>query len=224
MKRLGASVLIIAAIFIGFTIASVGGQQAQPAAGSVFTAAQAQAGEAAYAQQCAACHGADFRGGGDAPPVAGVDFRTKWGPRAINELFTYIVQTMPPTSPGVLGEQGMLNVTAYLLQINGASAGAQPLTPRVETPVNAVAQGGAAPAPARGGGGRGAMPPVLGAGTAARGRGGEAAPRGVTVPGEVKNYVPVTDAMLRNPPPGDWLWPRTTRDRYSPLIRLRRPT
>ena len=46
---------------------------------------------------------------------------------------------------------------------------------------------------------------VVGAGTAARGgRGGEAN-RGVTVPGEVKNYVPVTPEMLKNPPPGDWL-------------------
>ena len=46
---------------------------------------------------------------------------------------------------------------------------------------------------------------VVGAGTAARGgRGGEPN-RGVTVAGEVKNYVPVTPEMLRNPPPGDWL-------------------
>src|SRR5256885_906597 len=30
-------------------------------------------------------------------------------------------------------------------------------------------------------------------------------PRGLTVPGEVKNYTPVTDAMLRNPDPNDWL-------------------
>ena len=29
--------------------------------------------------------------------------------------------------------------------------------------------------------------------------------RGRTVEGEVKNYVPVTDAMLRHPDPGDWL-------------------
>ena len=152
MKRSAGPLLIVAAIFLGFSIASLGGQQ-QPAAGSVFTAAQAQAGEAAYAQQCAGCHGADFRGGGDAPPVAGEDFRAKWGPRAINELFTYIVQTMPPTNPGALGEAGNLNVTAYLLQINGATPGMQPLTPRVETPVNAVAQGGAAPPPARAGGG-----------------------------------------------------------------------
>jgi hypothetical protein len=32
--------------------------------------------------------------------------------------------------------------------------------------------------------------------------------RGHSVQGEVKNYVPVTDAMLRNPPAGDWLMAR----------------
>ena len=48
------------------------------------------------------------------------------------------------------------------------------------------------------------MPMVLGAGTA-QNRGAEGRPRGVTVAGEVKNYVPVTPEMLRNPPPGDWL-------------------
>ena len=141
MKRFAAPLLIVAAIFIGFTIASVGGQQAQPAAGSVFTAAQAQAGAAAYAQQCAGCHRADFRGSATRHRSQAPDFRAKWGPRAINELFTYLVQTMPPTNPGALGEQGTLNVTAYLLQINGASAGQQPLTPRVETPLSASRQG-----------------------------------------------------------------------------------
>src|ERR1700721_2256669 len=30
-------------------------------------------------------------------------------------------------------------------------------------------------------------------------------PRGITVAGEVKNFVPVTDAMLRNPDRADWL-------------------
>ena len=117
---------------------------------------------------------------------------------------------MPPTNPGALGEQGTLNVTAYLLQINGAAAGQQPLTPRVETPLNALMTGqAAASAPAEGGRGRGAggrgaaAPMVLGAGTAARGRG--EGNRGVTVQGEVKNYVPVTPEMLRNPPAGDWL-------------------
>ena len=55
---------------------------------------------------------------------------------------------------------------------------------------------------------------------AAGGRGrGAAPPRGLTVAGEVKNYVPVTDAMLRNPPAGDWLMARRNYQAwsYSPL-------
>ena len=222
MKRFRASLLIVVAIFVGVTIASVGGQQAQPAAGGVFTAAQAQTGQAAYAQQCAGCHGQDFRGSADAPSLQGEDFLTKWAPCAANELFTYLVQTMPPTNPGALGEDGTLAVTAFLLQINGARPGQQALTARVETPIKALIVGPAqVPAPAAAGRGRGAGaagPMVVGAGTAARGRGGEAN-RGVTVAGEVKNYVPVTPEMLKNPPAGDWLIFRRNYQghSYSPL-------
>ena len=42
-----------------------------------------------------------------------------------------------------------------------------------------------------------------------------APPVGITVAGEVKNYVPVTDAMLRNPDPGDWLMIR--RDYHATI-------
>ena len=209
MNRVRVSLLCGSAIVLGLTIASLGGQQAPSATAGVYTAAQAQAGEAAYAQQCAGCHLPDFRGSGDAPPVAGADFRAKWGPRAVNDLFTYLVQTMPPTNPGALGEQGTLAVTAYLLQVNGAPAGQQALTPTVSTPINALLTGQPpAQAPARAGGApaRGAIPMVLGAGTGAgQSRGGATANRGVTVAGEVKNYVPVTPEMLKNPPAGDWL-------------------
>ena len=55
-------------------------------------------------------------------------------------------------------------------------------------------------------GGRGGAP--AGSGAAPQGRGGWGQPvsrTGITVDGEVKNYVPVTDAMLRNPDPSDWL-------------------
>ena len=40
--------------------------------------------------------------------------------------------------------------------------------------------------------------------------------------GEVKNYVPVTDDMLRNPPPGDWLMARRNYQAwsYSPLTEI----
>ena len=82
------------------------------------------------------------------------------------------------------------------------------------------------PAGQRGGQQRGGQPAGGGQGGAARGqRGGgdapapPAPPRGLEVAGEVQNFVPVTDAMLRNPDPGNW--PMIRRDysatSFSPL-------
>ena len=88
MKRLGPSLVLASAVFVGMTIGSVAGQQSQPTTAGVYTAAQAQAGQTAYRQNCAGCHLSDFRGSGDAPAVAGPDFTAKWGRRAVNELFT----------------------------------------------------------------------------------------------------------------------------------------
>jgi alcohol dehydrogenase (cytochrome c) len=64
-------------------------------------------------------------------------------------------------------------------------------------------------------------------GGAARGqRAGQApqapAPTGLTVTGEVQNFVPVTDAMLKNPDPSDWLMIRRDyhASDYSPLNQI----
>ena len=115
----GAPSVLFALAVVAMTIAAVGGQQVPTVVLGTYTPAQAQAGHAAYLQQCAGCHLPDLRGSGDAPALTGPDFRAKWGPRAVNDLFTDIVQTMPPTNPGALGEKGTSEVTAYLLQING---------------------------------------------------------------------------------------------------------
>ena len=40
-------------------------------------------------------------------------------------------------------------------------------------------------------------------------------PRGLTLEGDIQNYTPVTDAMLRNPPPGDWLMARRNYQAWS---------
>src|SRR6267378_3605162 len=49
-------------------------------------------------------------------------------------------------------------------------------------------------------------------------------PLGLTVRGEVKNYVPVTDEMLRNQDPADWLMVRRNYQgwSYSPLTQISR--
>jgi alcohol dehydrogenase (cytochrome c) len=196
---------------------------AQPA--GVFTAAQAQGGRGVYDQNCSGCHGANFEGSGDAPSLAGGTFMLKWGPKMVSELFGVILQTMPPTNPGSLSEAAALNATAYILQRNGAQSGQQPLASSSSTLIRTIASGQAPAAlPQAGGrGGRGGGLMIVGAGSG-NGRGGSATTHGVTVPGEVKNYMPVTTAMLKNPPPEDWLifGRNYQRYSYSPLNQITR--
>ena len=202
---------ILAAIgILSTTIAS-----GQPAA-APFTEAQAQAGRGVYDQTCAGCHGRNLEGSGDAPALSGGTFMLTWRAKMVSELFGEILQTMPPSSPGSLGESSTLNVAAFILQSNGAAPGQQPLTPSAAMSIGSVVS--SQPGPGRGRGGRGAgAPPV------ARGAGASTA-RGVSVAGEVKNYVPVTAEILKNPPAADWLifGRNYQRHSYSPLNQITR--
>ena len=87
-----------------------------------------------------------------------------------------------------------------------------------------------APAPQRGGQQAGGQGGQGGQGGARGQRGGQGqgqaqtppAPLGLTVTGEVQNYVPVTDAMLRSQDPNDWLMIRRDyhASDYSPLTQI----
>ncbi|HYB96618.1 MAG TPA: PQQ-binding-like beta-propeller repeat protein [Vicinamibacterales bacterium] len=214
----------IALISAAFTATSAWQAQpaAPPAARAIFTAAQAAAGQATYATECASCHLSDLAGQNEAPQLAGPNFRRTWGTRTTRELIEYMQATMPPGRPS-LAEQDYINLAAFILRANGAPSGAQALTAGIATPIGLVATGApVATAPPVA-----AAPPVPRAG--ADGEGGPRPPavqpsRGHSVQGEVKNYVPVTDAMLRNPPPGDWLMARRNYQAwsYSPLDEINR--
>ena len=214
--RLAAPILMAA-----LGIAIVAGQQ--PAATRVFTAEQATAGRAAYQANCAGCHQPDLAGANEAPPLAGGNFMAAWRDRTPSDLFTYIQSGMPPDDPGRAGAAGNLAIVAYILQANGAPAGTQALTPTTAVPIASVAMTAAAGAQAAQGAGP-APAAAPNAPAAAGQRPGAAGPRGVTVQGEVKNYVPVTDEMLRNPDPGDWLMVRRNYQAwsYSPLNQITR--
>jgi PQQ-dependent dehydrogenase (methanol/ethanol family) len=209
-------VLFVAVLATG-GLALVAGQAP---AGS-YTAAQAAAGRTTYQAQCASCHLPDLKGSGDAAPLAGSEFMSGWGRRTTRELLSFMQLTMPPTRPGGLSQEEYVNVAAFLLQSNGAPAGTQPLSATVDVAINTVATG-QAPAVAAPAGGRGAAP-AAGQAAAGGGRGrGAAPPVGMTVEGEVKNFVPVTEAMLRNPDPADWLMIRRDyhASDYSPLAQI----
>lgn len=217
MRSLTASLSI--ALIAAFTL-SVSARQQAPAnaAPAIFTNAQATAGQATYTVNCASCHLADLAGQNEAPQLAGTNFRRTWGTRTTRDLIEYMGATMPPGQPS-LGEAEYVNLAAFILRANGARPGALALTAAIAAPIGQVATGApvataAAPSsPAAGGGGDGAPRPP-------------ATPpsRGHSVQGEVKNYVPVTDAMLRNPPAGDWLMARRNYQAwsYSPLEEITR--
>jgi alcohol dehydrogenase (cytochrome c) len=216
----------------------VAGQQ-PPAA--VYSAAQAGAGRAVYQQSCASCHMPDLAGRNEAPQLAGNNFMNTWRSRSTRDLFEFIQSTMPPTGETLSGDQ-YLAVTAFILQANGAPAGTQPLTPTTAAPIGTVASGAAAaggarqaqtttaddpapPAAGRGAGPSGLRPPSGGAPpTGGRGGAANTGPLGLTVTGQVKNYVPVTDEMLRNQDPGDWLMVRRNYQgwSHSPLTQITR--
>jgi hypothetical protein len=43
-------------------------------------------------------------------------------------LYDFISVAMPPSAPGLLGEETYINIVAYIMQFNGASAGDAPLS------------------------------------------------------------------------------------------------
>lgn len=214
--RVAARLAPLAIVALGFGLTVSARQAPAPAGPQVFTAAQAAAGRTVYGARCAGCHLADLQGRNEAAPLAGPNFMNTWRARTAGDLATYIQSTMPPGAAGTLSPEDYVNVAAYILAANGAVSGQEPLTPATTAAIGSVATGTAPPR---------LVNPVPGAGapTAQRPQ-GPPPPRGLTVAGEVKNFVPVTDEMLRNPPPGDWLMARRNYQAwsYSPLAEITR--
>src|SRR4051812_21011348 len=101
---------------------------------------------------------------------------------------------MPPGNAGGLGAETHVNLVAFLLEANGVSAGSRPLTS--ETPFLMRSATGRMPESLQ----QALRLPAADQSTTPQ----ISRPKGLTVTGEVTNYVPVTDQMLRNPDPGDW--------------------
>src|SRR5688572_32850588 len=120
-----AMVLVAAGVFAA--ISSQLAAQAPRLTAAGFSAAQAERGQAAYAEHCASCHGANLDDGAFAPPLSGLDFRQKWGDQSPEALFTKTSSSMPPARPGSLSDETYSELLAYILRENGVRAGERPL-------------------------------------------------------------------------------------------------
>ncbi len=178
---------------------------------ATYTAAQASAGRAVYSQSCASCHGPNIDDGEFAPPLKGAAFIQKYTGEPVSELIGYMTSKMPPANPGSLGGVAYTQIAAFILQQNGATPG------NAELPADA-AQLSRLIFPGSG---------------ASRGRGSGAGPGGGLSPGvklppppakqnPLDKITPVSDAMLQNPPAGDWLTWRRGFDYqgFSPLKQI----
>ena len=180
---------------------------AQPAvADGAFTTDQAASGWSAYGVQCQECHGAALQGMVHAPPLSGVEFLDSWVGQTTDALFAYLRDEMPPGQAGSLSDQSYLDLVAYLLESNGAVPGERTLTADAGVMIGDAADISDARRAAQ-------------AGERVRRRSSRFVNQ--EVPHELS---PVTDAMLTDPPPGDWLsWRRTRNGHgYSPLDQVTR--
>jgi hypothetical protein len=120
--RVPTFLLILTAALFAASCASGGASTSEPvettpAPGgeALFTQAQADRGEAVYEDVCLECHTrVEFKE--DA-------FLFAWEGASVGRLLSYLMENMPDESPGSLPERSYLDVTAYILQMNGWSAG-----------------------------------------------------------------------------------------------------
>ncbi len=99
--------------------------QTKPA---LYTADQANAGAAVYAQSCASCHGAQLEGVAG-PALKGQTFDDLATAQSLtaDAMLDVISGTMPQSDPASLKMEDYNAVTAYILQQNGFPAGSAAL-------------------------------------------------------------------------------------------------
>jgi hypothetical protein len=131
----------------------------------VYTAEQASAGEREVQNnafgRCSDCHAKGLAGrngdpdelpplsslpedtqtmvgnyGGNVPQLAGPKFMQRWATRSTKDLSA----EMKDRFGGPLSEETRLNIMAYILQLNGALPGSQPLTQSTDVPMNRLAK------------------------------------------------------------------------------------
>jgi mono/diheme cytochrome c family protein len=110
----------------GRLISVAGRKNAAKAPPSLYTAEQAEAGEHAFQQNCAMCHGPKLEGRAG-PALKGPTFASPQAHFSVSDVFKIISQNMPASAPGTLPHEDYVNIMAFILQQNGYPAGATPL-------------------------------------------------------------------------------------------------
>ena len=201
------------ALLLSFGLAACGSESpssvstTQSAAPVVTFASQVEAGAEAYATNCAICHGANLEGSTLGPLLSGFSWVRRWGTQTPTLLLGNIQASMPPGGNENITEEDYLNIVAHMLQVNGVDGVTEALTASsnfvIEDSISRMVAQRNRPEP----------PP----------------PEGLTVSGNTEDFIPfipLTDAMLRDPNPADWPMMRRNfyAHSYSPLDQINTET
>lgn len=155
---------LLTAATLGLAVTLLSGQQSNGE--RIFTTAQAAAGRAAYEKTCGRCHTLTLMGrqgnpeerptvgslseadqkfianaGGRVPPLAGKVFLQRWGSKTAWQLVSRFQEAkFSFEEPGLTDDELIVDITAYVLQVNGAKAGSQALTRTTSTVVNSTVE------------------------------------------------------------------------------------
>ena len=118
-------VLAMAALVWG--VAAVRAQEGRKIWDGVYTDAQAARGKPAFEGSCGRCHNNELIGSERGPALKGDGFLAHWENDSLDRLFTKIRDTMPQGGIESVTDAGKLDILAYVLSKNGATAGKEEL-------------------------------------------------------------------------------------------------
>ena len=138
MSAISRSLIVFAAL--GFAAcASSGGQveepAPEPAAGpptsgapaaggapaGLFSQTQANRGRDQFRSMCTECH--------TAGEFSDQTFKVKWSRRSVGDLYEFIHTAMPDDAPGILTPAQAVDLTTYILEMNGFEPGSRQMQP-----------------------------------------------------------------------------------------------
>lgn len=118
---LGSALLVA---MVGASVRAASRAQDRTTWDGVYTAEQADRGEALYTEHCARCHGATLQGNGEgALPLVGATFMSTWNGVTMGAMMERVRLSMPQDKPSTMTRQQIADLLAFVLRSNKFPAG-----------------------------------------------------------------------------------------------------
>ena len=88
---------------------------------AIFSTTQSNRGRDQFRSMCTECHTAN--------EFSDNTFQLKWSRRSVGDLFEFILTAMPDDAPGILTASQAVDLTTYILSMNGFETGSATLRP-----------------------------------------------------------------------------------------------